>query len=200
MLLVVWEEEGVSKVPRCDKQPAQIIFFPISLVCYGKNSCSSNIAKINIQFSLSASWLKKKEASKQTNKNQWPDQPPQIYTHAIPVVNGHYPQIWQGFKFIDTQVPYVLCRGIFFDNLMSICKCMSTSLIGIYLQTICDHCWKAQKLHLRVRFSYSSTDSKTLRLNLPGYKVFRNLWKLFWGANYKRITVPLSNFDMSLLP
>lgn len=27
MLLVVWEEEGVSKVPRCDKQPAQIIFF-----------------------------------------------------------------------------------------------------------------------------------------------------------------------------
>lgn len=83
---------------------------------------------------------------------------------------------------------------------MSICKCMSTSLIGIYLQTICDHCWKAQKLHFRVRFSYSSTDSKTLRLNLPGYKVSRNLWKLFWGANYKRLTVPLSNFDMSLSP
>lgn len=67
MLLVVWEEEGVSKVPRCDKQPAQIIFFPIFLVCYGKNSCSS-IAKINIQFSLSLlpDWKKRKQANKQT--------------------------------------------------------------------------------------------------------------------------------------
>lgn len=166
----------------------------------GKTAAAATLPRLTFSsLSLLPDW-KKKEASKQTNKNQWPDQPPQIYTHAVPVVNGHYPQIWQGFKFIDTQVPYVLCRGIFFDNLMSICKCMSTSLIGIYLQTICDRCWKAQKLHLRVRFSYSSTDSKTLRLNLPGYKVFRNLWKLFWGASYKRITVPLSNFDMSLSP
>lgn len=144
MLLVVWEEKGVSKVLRCDKQPAQVIFF---LVCYGKNSSSSNIAKMNIQFSL---WfLTEKKGSKQTNKQKPVTRSASSNLHPChPCCKWTLYQIWEGFKFIDAQVPYVLCRGIFFDNLMNICKCMSTSLIGTYLQTIETSnfpCWKTQK-------------------------------------------------------
>lgn len=110
------------------------------------------------------------------------------------------PQIWQWFKFIDTQVPYVLCRVssliIWWIFVSAWAHLWLAPVYKPFLTTVGRH----RKQHFRVRFSSSSTDSKTLRLNLPGCKVSRNPLKLYRGANYRRLTVPLSNFDMNLSP